>query len=173
MPRPTSLLDSIAIATPCHVPWEDMRGEGRARFCGACKLHVYDIAAMTRAEAEALIRGAEGRLCLQLFRRADGTVLTRDCPRGLREAARRRLRAAAARVAAVVALVAMSLVGGAGCRPQNGILRGSRVREVPGLGRFLDWIDPPPPVCVKGDIALPVARSVSPAPPPPAMLNER
>jgi hypothetical protein len=35
---------------------------------------------MTAAEAAALIAGREGRLCARLFRRADGTVITADCP---------------------------------------------------------------------------------------------
>ena len=54
------------------------------RACGACDQKVYNVAGMTRAEAEALIQNAEGRLCLRLLRRHDGTVLTRDCPAPLR-----------------------------------------------------------------------------------------
>ena len=39
---------------------------------------------MTADEAVQLIHGREGNLCGRLFRRADGTVLTSDCPVGVR-----------------------------------------------------------------------------------------
>jgi hypothetical protein len=39
---------------------------------------------MTRHQAEALLREKEGQLCARVFRRADGTILTGNCPVGLR-----------------------------------------------------------------------------------------
>jgi hypothetical protein len=39
---------------------------------------------MTKAEAESLIQATEGRLCIKFYRRADGTILTQNCPVGLR-----------------------------------------------------------------------------------------
>ena len=80
---PLPVLEDIRIASPCDVPWESMQGDGRVRFCGQCRLNVYDLSGMTRAEGEALIaKGlAAGKLpCVQLWRRADGTILTQDCP---------------------------------------------------------------------------------------------
>jgi hypothetical protein len=68
-----------------------MRGDDRVRFCDSCSKSVYNLSKLTMAEATALIRESEGRLCLRLYRRADGTVLTADCPVGLRHALRRRL----------------------------------------------------------------------------------
>ena len=68
-----------------------MTGDDRARFCGSCSKHVYNIAGLTAAEAVSLIEQAEGGLCVRLHRRKDGTVLTADCPVGLRHAVRRRL----------------------------------------------------------------------------------
>jgi hypothetical protein len=82
-PEPIALED-IRIASPCKADWAKMRGDARVRFCDSCSLNVYNISEMTRAAAEALIRNAEGRPCIRLYRRADGTVLTRDCPRGIR-----------------------------------------------------------------------------------------
>lgn len=59
-------------------------GDGRTRHCATCDLAVHDLAAYTAAEVDALLRQAEGRrLCVNLYRRADGRVLTRDCPVGL------------------------------------------------------------------------------------------
>jgi hypothetical protein len=80
-------LDVIDVSTPCPVDWDEMRGTDRVRFCGQCKLHVYNLSAMSRHEAEELINETEGRLCVNFYRRTDGTIVTADCSR-LRQAAR-------------------------------------------------------------------------------------
>lgn len=90
-----------------------MTGDDRVRFCDLCNLHVYNLAELTRTEAESLIANSEGRICARLFRRSDGTVITKDCPVGLRALRRR-----AAKVASVVFAAFMSLVGSvAGQKP--------------------------------------------------------
>jgi hypothetical protein len=43
--------------------------------------NVYYLSALSRNEAEELINTREGNLCVRLYRRADGTVMTRDCRR--------------------------------------------------------------------------------------------
>lgn len=75
-------LNNIKIASPCEADWDSMFGNERKRFCGQCKLNVYNLSGMSRAEAEALLEQSEGRLCVRYFRRADGTILTEDCPVG-------------------------------------------------------------------------------------------
>ena len=88
-------LESVRVAAPCHADWDRMQGDERARFCSSCEKHVYNLSGMTRGEAEALIQAHEGQLCVRFYRRADGTVLTDNCPVGLRKirnAARRPLR---------------------------------------------------------------------------------
>ena len=77
-------LDNIRIATPCPVSWESMTGTDEVRSCSHCQLNVYNISSMTRADAAALIAKTEGRLCVRIYKRADGTLLTKDCPVGLR-----------------------------------------------------------------------------------------
>src|SRR5262249_39510369 len=93
--------DNIRIAAPCSADWAKMSGDDRARFCGDCKLNVYNLSDMTRDEAEALIREREGRLCVRYYQRADGTILLKDCTVGVHR--RRRRRIAAAGVAAAPA----------------------------------------------------------------------
>jgi hypothetical protein len=88
-PRFSNPLDNVRIAAPCKADWEQMSGDDRRRFCGQCQSNVYNLSSMTRAEAEHLIVNAEGRLCLRYFRRADGSILTKNCPVGLREIRRR------------------------------------------------------------------------------------
>jgi hypothetical protein len=78
----TNPLDSIKIASPCSADWDAMVGNNRQRHCGECKLDVYNLSGMTKREAENLIMNAEGRVCARFYRRADGTVITKDCPVG-------------------------------------------------------------------------------------------
>jgi hypothetical protein len=89
-PTRLPLLERVAIASPCPADWNTMVGDDRARFCSACEKHVYNIASMTSEEAEAFLRGVGGEACLRLYRRPDGTVLTSDCPVGVRKKRRRR-----------------------------------------------------------------------------------
>jgi hypothetical protein len=44
---------------------------------------------MTRSDAEYLIARTEGRLCVRFYRRGDGSIITKDCPVGLRAICRR------------------------------------------------------------------------------------
>lgn len=82
MPKFDSPLNNIHIASPCPADWNEMYGDDRKRHCGDCKLNVYNLSGMTRDEAEALVMNAEGRLCIRFHRRADGSVMTADCPVG-------------------------------------------------------------------------------------------
>lgn len=100
----TSPLENIHVAKPCPAAWGRMRGDGRVRFCEACRLNVYNLSAMTAVEAEALVSASEGRVCVRFYRRADGTVLTEDCPEGLRRWRRRVARRAGAVLAALLGL---------------------------------------------------------------------
>jgi hypothetical protein len=96
MKRFTNPLDNIRIASPCPASWDEMRGDERKRFCSQCSLNVYNLSGMTRDEAENLLLMSEGGVCVRFYRRADGTVLTEDCPVGWRAVRRRVSRAATA-----------------------------------------------------------------------------
>lgn len=89
-------LDKARIATPCPANWNDMKGDDRQRHCGACKLNVYNVAGLTKAEAEALLerRVSGERVCVRLMRRQDGTIITKDCSVGISLARRAKLKAA-------------------------------------------------------------------------------
>lgn len=106
MAKFTSPLDGVRVAAPCPADWDKMVGDERARYCGQCNLHVYNLSGMTRKEAEALITNTEGRLCVRFYRRADGTILTLNCPVGLRALKRRVTRIASATLSAVLGFFA-------------------------------------------------------------------
>lgn len=83
-------VDEVRVATPCSARWEDMEGDDKVRFCEACRLPVYNLSAMDVEEAAERICGAQDRLCVRFYRRADGTVLTQECPVGVENARERR-----------------------------------------------------------------------------------
>jgi hypothetical protein len=145
MTDPTRFLDDIRIASPCRASWDAMTGTDTVRFCGQCRLNVYDLSAMTAAEAAALVARTEGRLCVRLYRRADGTTITRDCPVGLRAAVRRASRAAGALLATLAGMF---------CVPA--------ARAQDGTGELMGGVTPQRQEHVKmGKIALPRGRDVS------------
>ena len=80
MSKFTNSLNNVKIASPCSQDWNEMIGTERKRYCSECKLNVYNLSGMSRREAENLLINSEGRLCVRFFRRADGSVLTKDCP---------------------------------------------------------------------------------------------
>ena len=159
MAKYTSPLDYVRVAAPCSADWDAMIGDERARFCGQCRLNVYNLSGMTKREAEALIAGAEGRLCVRFYRRADGTVLTENCPVGLR-ALKRRL----SRVASAVFSTVLGFLSGLGLytafdgretfpvtgrRIDAGVMGAIPLRQVPG-GRGAANVE-----AVKGEMVSP------------------
>jgi hypothetical protein len=97
-------INSLRIASPCPVGWETMKGDERTRHCGLCSLNVYNFSEMTAAEVESLVRRSGGRVCARMFRRSDGTVITRDCPVGLAAYRKRVSRFAGAALAMILGL---------------------------------------------------------------------
>ena len=89
MARFKNPLDHVQVAAPCKADWDQMIGSDRVRFCGQCSLNVYNLSAMNRPDAESLIARTEGRLCVRFYRRGDGSIITKDCPVGLRAISRR------------------------------------------------------------------------------------
>lgn len=112
-------LDNIYIASPCPANWDEMYGDDRKRHCGACKMNVYNLSDMTRREAEDLLVNSEGRLCVRFFRRADGSILTQNCPVGWAKVKQRVSR---------VATAAFSMIAGL----FGGVFAFTLLREQPG-----------------------------------------
>lgn len=151
------VLDRVRVARPCPMRWEDLEGDGCVRHCRACDLDVYNFSDMTRDEIARVLATAEGRLCAGFYRRADGTLIARDCPVGVR-AWRRRMRRMTARMAAAIALLACSLAGAS--RGERGKMR--QVEPFSSVGNLVGApaVTPPGGGFVMGDIMV--------APPPSA-----
>lgn len=79
-----------------------MQGDDRSRFCGQCNLHVYNFAQMSPEEIEQLLVEKEAGICARMYQRSDGTILTRDCPIGLRSTIQRAGRIVVSALSAVM-----------------------------------------------------------------------
>lgn len=96
----------IRIASPCTEDWSAMTkapgGDERVRHCAKCKLNVFNTREMSEDDVRALLlsRSNGGRV----YRRRDGTILTKDCPTGVAKLRRKALMA--------IATVASMLVAG-------------------------------------------------------------
>jgi hypothetical protein len=154
MSRFTSPLDNIRIASPCSTDWEGMFGSERKRFCGECKLNVYNLSNMSKREAENLILSSEGRLCVRFYRRADGTILTQNCPVGWAAVKQRVSR---------VATAAFSMIAGL----FTGILGFNLLKTDPPLPRY----EVMGAIAVQGDMEQPI-RPIMGKPVQPAKLGE-
>jgi len=104
-----SYLDRLFIAAPCPVTWDSMQGDDRVRNCSQCSRKVYNISEMTKREAEDFIRTNGVSQCMTFYRRKDGTIMTDNCPVGLRKL-RNSMRQVAAFLSSVVTIV-LSLPG--------------------------------------------------------------
>jgi hypothetical protein len=105
----------IQIASPCKADWDSMNGDDQRRFCGECNLSVYNLSGMSKTEAENLLIESEGKVCVRLFKRSDGSIITKDCPIGfekIRERAKLILTAAVSIVFTFIGVLGMqNLIG--------------------------------------------------------------
>jgi hypothetical protein len=148
--RGLPVLEAVSIAAPCRASWDQMVGDEHVRFCGQCEKNVYNLSSLPREEAEALLASKEGKMCVRLFRREDGTVLTSDCPVGVKKRRRRR---------AVLAVVGGGLMAaGAAVGLESTTTMGEAQRVTATMGS---------PTVTMGKMALPPATTAAPTGDPP------
>lgn len=105
----------VTVASPCPAKWEQMAGDERVRFCRQCARHVYSLSDLSRAEVAKLLTKYEGqRVCARFYSRPDGTLITRDCPVGLAQKARRKVLRAVGSAAALLLALSSEWLGGLG-----------------------------------------------------------
>lgn len=150
-----SILGQVRIASPCNARWEDMSGDDRSRFCQHCQKHVFNLAAMSRAEAEQLVREKNGKLCGRFYQRRDGRMLTGNCPVGQRRRRNRLIKFCAAGFAAIAILSTAVAAGG-----NRNRTRGPLAQKIDG------WIYDAKvklgiikPTMLMGEIAVPLPAS--------------
>ena len=172
------LLANVRVASPCTARWADMTGDERSRFCAQCQKHVYNLSEMTAEAASSLIREKEGKLCVRFYQRADGTVLTADCPVGAAAVVRRVKRLIAVGVGVLVPAFAAPLwYHSPGPNPAT---RGKLYQTWDATRLAIkNWLTPPPiapsPATpgrfVMGDACIAPQPPIAPSPVPPSELK--
>ena len=155
-----SSLDVIDVATPCPADWNEMTGDDRVRYCSQCNLNVYNLSDMSEGDVLQLVSEREDRLCVRFYRRVDGTMLTRDCPVGIR-ALRKKVATMWAKTAAMFgAMTWASLFGRAieASEPEF-VVEPPVIEAVTGL------------MAVQGDIAIRPDPPIQAISPPEAVAN--
>lgn len=158
-----SLLGHVRVASPCNARWEDMNGDDRARFCQHCQKHVFNLSAMSRDEAEALVREKEGKFCGRFHQRRDGRMLTSDCFVGRRQRRSRWLKASLALLVMIGALsAALATPGSRRGNRQPGPFAQKIDGWIYDVKVKLGIIQPP---MIMGAIAIPLPPPAPPTPP--------
>ena len=158
--RTNELLANIRIASPCSARWGDMVGDDRARFCAQCQKNVYNLSNLSAEGASALLQAKEGSLCARFYQRADGTVLTADCPAGASQVwiQVKRFLAAAAALAAITGTV--PLVASDDTKLPHTRAKVYRAWD-DALVTVKSWLGHPQPRMVMGEICV-VTPSIQP-----------
>lgn len=156
-------IDNLRVATPCHMTWDDLSGDSDTqRYCGECRLNVFNFTGMSRDDIAEVLTATEGRVCAQLYQRPDGTVITQDCPVGL-AAVRAAIRRRVARMTVACGLIIAGISGLAfgGARSDR---NDARLRRFQPFAKISEAVAPAMPPMVMGSICPP------PPPPPPAAV---
>lgn len=154
------LLNQIQIASPCHASWDDMEGDEQIRFCGQCRKNVYNLSEMTRRDAQTLLAQTGVPPCVRFYKRADGTLLTRDCPVGKRLLRKRRASRFALAVSVPLALLTQAVRADPPppARPPASVTMGAPPAP-PMLGEMAA-----PPSRTMGRVVLVMGKPIAPPP---------
>jgi hypothetical protein len=123
------MTQKIRIASPCSADWNRMSGTKTVRYCPDCNLNVYTFSRMSSTEIDHLVSHHEGRLCVRYYQRPDGTMLTQNCPVGLRAAVHHVSRLATATLSAVLTI--FSATAAASPRPQKSAQPLHQIQKAP------------------------------------------
>jgi hypothetical protein len=166
--KTNELLANVKVASPCSARWGHMVGDDRARFCAQCQKHVYNLSSLTADEAAALIREREGSLCARFYQRADGTVLTADCPVGAGQVWARFRRLLGAAAALMLLGVTVPLIAKSPSRDELPRARAKVYRAWDdAIVTIKTWLGHPPArTMVMGEICVVPPPGNAPANPP-------
>src|SRR3954471_2717301 len=65
----------------CPIPWAEMRGDERERFCSKCARTVVNLSLLTEEQRRVLLADARpGKLCVAYYRRLSGEFVSAETP---------------------------------------------------------------------------------------------
>lgn len=136
--RKLPVLDDLRVGGDCDEAWATMPGSGRSRHCRTCDHAIYDLSALTRGEAEALVvahDAAGKRLCGAMTHTVAGTLASVSWWSRLRAAREQGVLA----VAAAAVLIGATALGYRG--PLVGALLDAEARRVASIAGDADKPD--------------------------------
>ena len=146
----------LHVASPCPADWEQMEGDDRSRHCKLCKLNVYNIKNLTGEQIESLIATHEGRVCVRMYKRRDGTIITADCPVGL--GLKKRMKFLGNALAACLALAICFLKNDPiGCQRFSGDIYTS-IKKAVSSDRYSEVVQGNLPPLIEDPIPTPLPR---------------
>jgi hypothetical protein len=152
--------EDLTIETPCQQAWDGMKpADMKKRFCDECKLHVHDLAAMTKREAKSVLasESTEG-LCIRFLYDQHGEVVFSDDPRLVAPSAL--VRAKRFAFGAMAVALPMTLTACMGTAPAPHIPRPAPVVAVTPIATGADAGAPVAPVAPIAPMpsTLPIAK---------------
>ncbi len=109
----------------CPIPWADLRGDERERFCEKCGHSVTNLSELSADARHALLsKVGKERLCVSFYRRLSGEFVTPEAPLTSEERSR-------IRQIGVAALSAGALALAAGCAAVPGPSKEDALKETP------------------------------------------
>ncbi len=162
----------LKVASPCSADWNAMEGDDHCRFCNLCQKNVYNLEGLSEGEIRELTSSQDGPICARFYQRADGTVLTTNCPVGAADSRRRiRKRVTALAFAGFVAagIANFARASSNETKSQSPLLVSQWINEVRQfLGLAVPTTIPPEGEILMGDICIPEEPD-APVPEPPAL----
>jgi len=141
-----------------------MLGDDRVRFCLGCEKNVFNLSALPREEAEALLQARMGgEMCVRFYERSDGTILTQDCPVGAKKKQRKKLALAVAGAGVLAAAAATTFLRSA---PRRSTTQGMVAQPAPDEPSVPPLPVEPAPREVKGERVPVMMGLVAPVPQP-------
>lgn len=119
MKKRKDLLDRVSVEKPCTADWEKMLGNDEVRFCEHCAKSVHNLSAMTRKDAERLVKKSNGNLCIRYYTDKNKKIALRDAPVQITRFGRRVSQFAATVFTAALSVSAVAAQGGARIAPDT------------------------------------------------------
>ena len=167
-----------ALSFVCPIPWNEMRGDERERFCAKCSRTVVNLSLLSEEQRVAVLAVAQrhpGGLCVAYYRRLNGEFVSAEAPLAPAESRRAVQFGVTALTAAALAVVAHQapaiapVLDGASSAAATSYVavRDEAIAKAKAtmaeVGRFFGGKDDPP-VLIMGMMVCPPPPPVAPAP---------
>ncbi|HEX8196303.1 MAG TPA: ankyrin repeat domain-containing protein [Pyrinomonadaceae bacterium] len=119
MKKQKDLLDRVSVEKPCTMDWNKMFGNDEVRFCEHCVKRVHNLSAMTRKDAERLVKKSNGNLCIRYYTDKNKKIVFGDAPVQITRLGRRVSQFAASVFTAALSVSAVAAQGSARIAPEN------------------------------------------------------